>query len=285
MELTLNTSDDIEFDRCDTVFDTVKIFWLVLYSVLFIISVGGNFLVCCVVIGQERMRTVTNYFLLNLAIGDIAKGVLCIPFTFVINILVPYWPFGSFMCPFIMYMQIVTVFLSAFTLVAMSFDRYVAIIYPLRPKLTARKALATIGVVWMLALALPIPTVIKSRVYTNPYPNTSTECQKGLCLDILEDNVLQHVYSIAIMCIQYVIPLIVLMFTYARIGYIIWIKRTPGEAERRRDERIASSKRKVMSLSTATGTKFAKPKFRILKYTLSLRFTFLSSSMLYKSYC
>ncbi|KAH3862082.1 hypothetical protein DPMN_025043 [Dreissena polymorpha] len=196
------------------------------------------------------MRTVTNYFLLNLAIGDIAKGVLCIPFTFVINVLVPYWPFGSFMCPFIMYMQIVTVFLSAFTLVAMSFDRYVAIIHPLRPKLTTRKALLTIAIVWILALAVPIPTVVKSRVYTNPYPNTSKECQKGLCLDIFEDNVLQQVYTIAIMCIQYVIPLIVLMFTYTRIGYIIWIKRTPGEAERRRDERIASSKRKVISLSS-----------------------------------
>ncbi|XP_052268187.1 RYamide receptor-like [Dreissena polymorpha] len=248
MDFTFNTSTGLELDRCDTVFNTIQIFWLVSYSVLFIISVGGNCLVCLVVIGQERMRTVTNYFLLNLAIGDIAKGVLCIPFTFVINVLVPYWPFGSFMCPFIMYMQIVTVFLSAFTLVAMSFDRYVAIIHPLRPKLTTRKALLTIAIVWILALAVPIPTVVKSRVYTNPYPNTSKECQKGLCLDIFEDNVLQQVYTIAIMCIQYVIPLIVLMFTYTRIGYIIWIKRTPGEAERRRDERIASSKRKMVKM-------------------------------------
>ncbi|XP_052789818.1 RYamide receptor-like [Mya arenaria] len=239
---------NISINPCVTQFNAVNIFWLVLYSVLFIVAVGGNFLVCCVVLGQERMRTVTNYFLLNLAIGDIAKGFLCIPFTFVINVLVPYWPFGDFMCPFVLYMQAVTVFLSAFTLVAMSIDRYVAIIHPLRPKMTTRKALVTITIVWVLALAVPIPTAIKSQIVRNPYTNSTEDCQKGLCLEEIGDPVLQQMYSTAIMCIQYFVPLAVLIVTYSRIGYIIWIKRTPGEAERRRDERIASSKRKMVKM-------------------------------------
>lgn len=240
------TSDDIlASEPCEIQFDAVKIFWLALYSILFIVAVGGNLLVCCVVLGQERMRTVTNYFLLNLAIGDIAKGFFCIPTTFVINILVPYWPFGSFMCPFVIYMQAVSVFVSAFTLVAMSIDRYVAIIYPLRPKLTTKKAIITISVVWTLALLVPLPTAISTRIKENPYSNNTEDCQQGLCLELIENPILQHIYTIAILCTQYFVPLAVLIVTYSRIGYIIWIKRTPGEAERRRDERIASSKRKV----------------------------------------
>lgn len=243
MESALNGSGSL-YDPCDVVFTIANIIWMVMYSVLFVVAVGGNFLVCCVILGQERMRTVTNFFLLNLAIGDMAKGLICIPFTFVVNVIVPYWPFGDFMCPFVSYTQAVVVFLSAFTLVAMSFDRYIAIIHPLRPKLTSKKALLAICFVWILALAVPLPSVLKSRV-TNPYINDTKECQRGLCQEVIEDRHIAYVYSMAIMCIQYFVPLAVLTFTYSRIGYIIWIKRTPGEAERRRDERIASSKRKV----------------------------------------
>jgi len=245
MEETNIQGDNFSFDPCAIRFDFMNVFWFVLYATLFIVAVGGNFLVCCVVLGQKSMRTVTNFFLLNLAISDIAKGLICIPFTFVINVLVPYWPFADFMCPFVLYTQAVTVFLSAFTLVAMSVDRYVAILYPLRPKLTTKKAILTLITVWALALAVPLPTVVNSYVLVNPYKNSTEDCQKGLCLELIDNLVQRQVYSMAIMCIQYFVPLAVLTFTFSRIGYIIWIKRTPGEAERRRDERIASSKRKV----------------------------------------
>lgn len=246
-DLNQNDSGSV-LDPCAVTYSVVNIFWMVLYTLLFLVAVGGNLLVCCVVLGQERMRTVTNFFLLNLAIGDMAKGLICIPFTYVVNILVPYWPFADFMCPFLLYAQAAFVFLSAFTLVAMSIDRYVAILYPLRPKLTSRNAFLTISVVWLLALLFPLPTAIKSRVHNPYHVNDTDECHKGMCSEVFDNMNLLYIYSMAIMCIQYFVPLIVLMFTYSRIGYIIWVKRTPGEAERRRDERIASSKRKVNSV-------------------------------------
>ena len=232
------------FDPCAVTLNFVNLILLCLYSVLFMVAVGGNLLVLMVVLGQQRMRTVTNFFLLNLAIGDIAKALICIPFTFVANVLVSYWPFGSFMCPFVFYMQAVVVFVSAFTLVAMSIDRYVAILYPLRQKLTKRKLIFIIVLIWAFALAVPLPTAFKSHVM-NPFENDTEECQLGLCIEDMGHEELRHIYTMTIMCLQYFVPLTVLMYTYSRIGYVIWIKTTPGEAERRRDERIASSKRKV----------------------------------------
>ena len=241
-----NTSDqDNAFDPCAVTINFLNVILSCLYAVLFLIAFGGNVLVVFVVLSQQRMRTVTNFFLLNLAIGDIGKAIICIPFTFVVNVLVPYWPFGSFMCPFVLYMQAVVVFVSAFTLVAMSIDRYMAILYPLRQKLNKKMLIVIIILIWALALAVPLPTAFKSHII-NPFINSSEpECQLGLCIEDMGSKELKHTYTMIIMCLQYFVPLTVLMFTYSRIGYVIWIKTTPGEAERRRDERIASSKRKV----------------------------------------
>jgi len=60
----------------------------------------------------------------------------------------------------------------------------------------------------------------------------------------------RYYYSMTLMGLQYVAPLLVLVFTYARIGVVIWGKRTPGEAHNGRDQRMARSKRKVVALRT-----------------------------------
>lgn len=54
------------------------------------------------------------------------------------------------------------------------------------------------------------------------------------------------IYSEILMVMQYIIPLIVLLFTYTSIAAVIWCHRIPGEAENSRDKRIARSKRKVI---------------------------------------
>lgn len=66
----------------------------------------------------------------------------------------------------------------------------------------------------------------------------------------------QH-YSMALMSLQYLAPSCVLLYTYARIAVVIWVKRTPGEAENSRDRRFARAKRKV-SLDLKVGGKPAE---------------------------
>ena len=65
------------------------------------------------------------------------------------------WPLGSALCPLIGYAQAVSVFLGAFTLVAISVDRHRAIRHPLRARLTARQLIGAFVVIWTAALALP----------------------------------------------------------------------------------------------------------------------------------
>lgn len=230
------TPDPLEDDGEQPLY--VIVILILLYGLVIFLAIGGNIVVCYIVLAYQRMRTVTNFFLLNLAISDILKALLCIPFTFVSNILLMYWPFGEGLCPIVTYIQSLAVLLSAFTLVSMSLDRYIAIVYPLRPRMTKLQALLAIGATWFCAMVVPLPTAIVSGV------TVLEENGNGLCLEIWNPSQ-QYAYSLSLLILQYFLPLVVLSFTYGRIGYIIWIKAIPGEAERKRDQKMAASKRKV----------------------------------------
>ena len=69
-----------------------------MYGAVFLVSLVGNTLVVMVVMCSPRMRTTTNYWLLNLAVGDILMTLLCVPFTFISTLILQYWPFGVHLC-------------------------------------------------------------------------------------------------------------------------------------------------------------------------------------------
>lgn len=122
-------------DLSSTYFQTTV---YIMYISIFVVALFGNGIVCYIVQSSPRMRTVTNYFIANLAVGDIFMSLFCVPFSFVSILLLHYWPFGAVMCHLVNYSQAVSVLVSAYTLVAISVDRYIAIMWPLRPRITKR---------------------------------------------------------------------------------------------------------------------------------------------------
>uniref|UniRef100_T1J5B1 G-protein coupled receptors family 1 profile domain-containing protein n=1 Tax=Strigamia maritima TaxID=126957 RepID=T1J5B1_STRMM len=222
----------------------------IMYIAITLAAVGGNSIVCYIVIAYQRMRTVTNFFIVNLAVGDITMAILCIPFTFVANFVTMYWPFGSIMCPIVTYAQAVSVFISAYTLVAISIDRYIAILYPLRPRMTKLQAKVIILLIWVVSLVTPLPTAILSRLI--PLPNMTVYT----CAEDWESPIQRYYYSMTLMVLQYFFPLFVLIFTYTKIAVVVWGKTAPGEAEDGRDQRLAASKRKMIKMMIACVTAF-----------------------------
>jgi len=217
---------------------------ITMYSIITCLSVFGNSIVCYIVFSSRKMRTVMNFFIVSLALSDILMAVLCIPLTFIANLVINSWPFGETMCPIVSFFQVVTVFMSSFTLVAISLDRYWAIVHPLRSKMTKRQGFFVISLIWLLSVAIPIPTAVKSRVHQ--YINDSNA--PYFCEEIWENITAQSVYNVLLLLFQYFIPLGILIFTYGRIILVLWIKKTPGEAVSDRDKRMSRSKKKVMSI-------------------------------------
>lgn len=70
---------------------------ILLYSLIFLLSMLGNTLVITVLIRNKRMRTVTNIFLLSLAVSDLMLCLFCMPFNLIPNLLKDFI-FGSAVC-------------------------------------------------------------------------------------------------------------------------------------------------------------------------------------------
>jgi hypothetical protein len=76
----------------DTVFPLLKqpihmvAIYTIAYTLIFLFALVGNSLVITVVCRNPRMHSVTNYFIVNLAIADILVSLLCIPISLLMNL-------------------------------------------------------------------------------------------------------------------------------------------------------------------------------------------------------
>lgn len=66
----------------------MTVVYCVAYLIVFIVGLVGNCFVIAVVYRSPRMRTVTNFFIVNLAVADILVIVFCLPATLMSNIFV-----------------------------------------------------------------------------------------------------------------------------------------------------------------------------------------------------
>ena len=134
---------------------------------------------------------------------------------------------------------------SAYTLVAISVDRYLAIMWPLKPRMTKSQAKVIILLVWCVAIITASPVLVTTQLFqpSKWYKN----CNVFVCGEYWPNPVFQYYYNMILMVLQYCVPFTVLIFTYSSIAIVVWGKQPPGEAQNMRDERMAKSKRKVIT--------------------------------------
>lgn len=75
------------------------------HAIVFVIGLIGNALVCIAVYRNHSMRTVTNYFIVNLAVADFMVILICLPPTVLWDV-TETWFFGTAMCRIVLYFQV-----------------------------------------------------------------------------------------------------------------------------------------------------------------------------------
>ncbi|NP_001033318.1 somatostatin receptor type 5 [Sus scrofa] len=141
----------------------------VLYLLVCALGLGGNALVIYVVLRHAKMKTVTNIYILNLAVADVLL-MLGLPFVATQNAL-SYWPFGPVLCRLVMTLDGINQFTSIFCLTVMSVDRYLAVVHPLRSARWRRPRVARLAsaAVWAFSLVMSLPGP-RPRPWTEPEP-------------------------------------------------------------------------------------------------------------------
>lgn len=136
----------------------------VIYLVVFAVGLTGNTLTIYVMLRYAKMKTVTNIYILNLAVAD-ELYIVGLPFLTTQNVL-SYWPFGSFLCRVVMMADSMNQFTSIFCLTVMSIDRYLAVVHPIRSTKWRHPRVAKVvsAAVWAVSFVVVLPVVIFSDV-------------------------------------------------------------------------------------------------------------------------
>ena len=129
-----------------------------------LIVIVGNSLVIAAVFTHRKLRSVTNTFIVSLAVSDLMLGAVVLPFSSV-NELLGWWPFGRVWCSAWLAIDVWVCTASILNLCAISLDRYLAISRPFRYPLlmSPRRAKVAVAVVWTLALAICLPPLFGWR--------------------------------------------------------------------------------------------------------------------------
>jgi neuropeptide Y receptor len=129
----------------------LRLVYLVMYCVIFVVGIFGNSLVICVVARSKPMQTITNLFIVNLAISDVTMCLLAIPFT-PMSYFLNDWIFGSVLCHLVPMTLAVSVYVSTLTSTVIAIDRYFVIVHPFKPRMTTNVCIIVIAFIWWVLL-------------------------------------------------------------------------------------------------------------------------------------
>ncbi|NXO78884.1 NPFF2 protein, partial [Sitta europaea] len=218
------------------------------YLLIFLLCMVGNGGVCFIILWSKHMHTVTNLFILNLAVSDLLVGLFCMPTTLLDSIIAG-WPFGSLVCKMSGMVQGISVSASVFTLVAIAVDRFRRIVHPFKQKLTVPTAVAIIVAIWLLAVAIMCPLaallqVREEKRFRVLLGSGNATRPVFWCREEWPDPAMRKIYTTVLFANIYLAPLSLIVAMYARISVSLSHTATPRAGKRSQEQRHGAWKRK-----------------------------------------
>uniref|UniRef100_A0AAV2MRG2 Alpha-1A adrenergic receptor n=1 Tax=Knipowitschia caucasica TaxID=637954 RepID=A0AAV2MRG2_KNICA len=194
---------------------------------LILFAVVGNILVILSVVCHRNLRTVTNYFIVNLAVADLLITSIVLPFSAILEIL-DRWVFGRVFCDIWAAVDVLCCTASIMSLCVISVDRYIGVSYPLRypAMMTKRRALLAVLLLWVLSVIISIGPLFG---WKEPAPEDETICK------ITEE----PGYAIFSAVGSFYLPLAIILVMYCRV-YVVAHRESQGMREGKKTEKSHS---------------------------------------------
>ncbi|KAF6035485.1 hypothetical protein EB796_006203 [Bugula neritina] len=224
---------------------------IVVMALVFLTAVTGNFLVPIVLLRERRLRTVTHIFLVNLTVADMLVA-LSTTWVHLIDDFTSRWILGAFICKFSTLTQILAFTASVLTMTAMSLERFHGVVTPfIFINHKKRKVLVAVGMIWVISLAVAMPSTILTEVKVREWANhNEVFCHtKWVTSSFTGNAVHRKVYAVIVAFVLYGLPMLVMTVVYAAI--ILKIKlRQPDmfELNPKEQKRAHKKRRKVTAM-------------------------------------
>lgn len=195
------------------------------FVVLIVLGIVSNGLVCFIIVRNGIRKSSRNLYIMNLAISDILTCVLCKPLS-VVRLVLKNWTLGEALCRLVPSLQTVYVFVSTLTLVALAVDRYRAITNngnSIRSRLLPCYGLAFI---WIVSVAIAAPLFAVHHV--EEVKGFNGYVMYNLCLEQWRSPVSLTIYTVIVLLLQYLSPLLAIVILHLLIGSFLRMHITDG---------------------------------------------------------
>ncbi|KAF3698816.1 Chemokine XC receptor 1 G-protein coupled receptor 5 Lymphotactin receptor XC chemokine receptor 1 [Channa argus] len=196
-------SSNITDERCnkEAVIQFGAIFTPVFFSIVVIFSLFGNILIIVILAKYENFRSLTNTFILNLAISDLffTAGL---PFWAYYHMYG--WDLGEVACKTVSFVFYIGFYSSGILLILMTAHRYVAVMNPLSNIVSATggSSVITSVIIWAVSILVAIPGFCFT---TSQSKHCVYKDSKWKLWGIYQQNVL------------FIVTLIIFVYCYAKI--------------------------------------------------------------------
>lgn len=228
-----------------------KAILMVLYSIIIFVSLVGNMMVLVTVCGNRNMRSVTNVFILSLSVSDLLLALIATPINMG-NVMSTYWKYGAFACKIVPCITTFCVACSSLTLCCIAFERFYAIVYPLKVKFfqASTRLVPLLVTVWMTSLLSGIPQVFYFELIK--VKDVCGKTVNDICtLPLITSNTMEFFQLWLPFVILFVAPLMVMTILYSIIIIKLWGRRPIGISMKTSDSyRLKQKKRAIKMLVT-----------------------------------
>ena len=202
-----------------------------LYLLAMTISLLGNSAVIMIVRKNGRMRTLTHYLIVNMAVADLLVTIFHMPYKLQIQLtnrhaVVIGGPVGLLICKLVGYTQDVSIACSVLSLMSMAIDRFMVIVFPFKRITLLQRTRYVIISLWLVSFLVCSPLL---------YANRMEEYQGAFyCYEewspLFDPLTGGQNYTIMQFALFYAVPLFVITVLYTFLVFKVWKRSVPGQA-------------------------------------------------------
>lgn len=229
---------------------------LSVYGIILVLGLVSNAAIIWVILARKQNQSPRNMYIVNLAISGIVMTIFCIPPTLLQILYGGWWHMGVIACKLVPVIQGANILVSAFSITVIAVDRWKSVSNTSpNAVLTYKSVFGIIAVIWMFSFLVTSPLLIYQTVNRMHQPNTDIVLMQ-VCTEQFPKELYRHGFTVVILLVQYVVPLIVLPIVHAKI--LLFLRRNSGfQTDPRRREREERRNRRMTKVLSCIGVIYA----------------------------